>query len=115
MAFEPVQVGAMLCRERLFFGDVNLAMQDVHAFDPKLGGDPDRVTLVAHSFGSLPGAVLALSATDYATEAAGCLAATGDGRPDAFVGIAGVYTLDHVGPEFLAGFFGGDRASATAA
>jgi pimeloyl-ACP methyl ester carboxylesterase len=73
------------------------------------------VTLVALSFGGFPAAVLALSATDYATKGEACLATRGDGRPDAFVGIAGVYSLDHIGADFLAGFFGGDRAAAPSA
>jgi acetyl esterase/lipase len=97
------------------FADVACAIRFARQRAPQLGGDPSRVTLVGHSYGGFPGAVLALSATDYATKGEGCLATTGDGRPDAFVGIAGVYTLDHVGPEFLVGFFGGDRAAAPAA
>ena len=97
------------------FGDVACAIRTARQRAPELGGDPGRVTLVAHSFGGFPGAVLALSATDYATKGEGCLATTGEGRPDAFVGIAGVYTLDRIGQEFLAGFFGGDRATAPAA
>lgn len=97
------------------FGDVACAIRSARQRAPELGGDPGRVTLVAHSFGGFPGAVVALSATDYATKGEGCLAATGDGRPDAFVGIAGVYTLDRIGAEFLAGFFGGDGAAAPAA
>jgi acetyl esterase/lipase len=97
------------------FADVACAIRTARQRAPRLGGDPSRVTLVAHSFGGFPGAVLALSATDYATKGEGCLSTTGDGRPDAFVGIAGVYSLDHVGPEFLVTFFGGDRATAPAA
>lgn len=97
------------------FGDVACAIRSARQRAPGLGGDPGRVTLVAHSFGGFPGAVLALSATDFATKGEGCLATTGEGRPDAFVGIAGVYTLDQIGQEFLAGFFGGDRATAPAA
>jgi acetyl esterase/lipase len=97
------------------FGDVACAIRSARQRAPKLGGDPGRVTLVAHSFGGFPAAVLALSATDYAGQGEACLATTGDGRPDAFVGIAGVYTLDQIGADFLASFFGGDRAAAPAA
>jgi acetyl esterase/lipase len=97
------------------FGDVACAIRSARQRAPELGGDPGRVTLVAHSFGGFPGTGMALSATDYATEGEGCLAAPGEGRPDAFVGIAGVYTLDRIGQEFLAEFFGGDRATAPAA
>lgn len=97
------------------FGDVACAIRFARERAPKLGGDPSRVTLVAHSFGGFPGAVLALSATDYAAKAQGCLTTTGDGRPDAFVGIAGVYSLDRIGQAFLTDFFGGDRATAPTA
>jgi acetyl esterase/lipase len=97
------------------FSDVACAIRSARQRAPKLGGDPSRVTLVAHSFGGFPGAVLALSATDYAPKGEVCLATAGDGRPDAFVGIAGIFTLDHIGQEFLVDFFGGDRAAAPAA
>jgi acetyl esterase/lipase len=97
------------------FGDVACAIRFARQRAPELGGDPGRVTLVAHSFGGFPGVVLALSATDYAAKGEGCLATAGDGRPDAFVGIAGVYSLDRIGQDFLAGFFGGDRATAPTA
>jgi acetyl esterase/lipase len=97
------------------FADVACAIRSARERAPKLGGDPSRVTLVAHSYGGFPGTVLAMSATDYATDDTACLATTGDGRPDAFVSIAGVFALDRIGQEFLADFFGGDRANAPAA
>ncbi len=97
------------------FADVACAIRFARQRAPQLGGDPGRVTLVGHSFGGYPAVVLALSAMDYATKGEGCLATSGDGRPDAFVGIAGVYTLDHIGERFLVDFFGGDRATAPAA
>ncbi len=97
------------------FADVACAIRFARQRAPQLGGDPSRVTLVGHSFGGYPAVVLALSATDYAAKGTGCLATSGDGRPDAFVGIAGVYTLDHIGQQFLVDFFGGDRATAPAA
>ncbi len=94
------------------FADVACAIRFARQKGAELGGDPGRVTLVAHSFGGIPGAVVALSTHDFATDEPACLATTGDGRPDAFVGIAGIYTLDRVGPTFLATFFGGDRTTA---
>ena len=97
------------------FADVACAIRVARQRARSLGGDPSRVTLVAHSYGGFLGAVLALSTTDYAAKGMGCLTTSGDGRPDAFAGIAGVYTLDRVGPGFLVDFFGGDRATAPAA
>ncbi len=93
------------------FADVACAVRFARQRGAELGGDPGRVTLVAHSFGGFPASVVALSAHDYATDEPACLASTGDGRPDAFAGVAGVYTLDRIGQDFLATFFGGDRTT----
>jgi acetyl esterase/lipase len=76
---------------------------------PELGGDPARVTLVAHSFGGFPASVTALSTHDFATDEPECLTTTGDGRPDALAGVAAIYGFDHIGPEFLATMLGGTR------
>ena len=97
------------------FADVACAIRFARSKGAELGGDPARVTLVAHSFGGFPATVLALGSRDYATDQTACLATTGDGRPDAFVGVAGVYTLDRIGQDFLAVFLGGDRPTAPAA
>ena len=94
------------------FADVACAVRFARQKAPELGGDAGRVTLVGHSFGGFPAAVVALSAHDFATDEPACLASRGDGHPDALAGIAGVYTLDRIGQDFLATFFGGDRASA---
>ncbi len=94
------------------FADIACAIRFARERGAELGGDPRRVTLVAHSFGGFPASVVALASRDYATDEPGCLTKTGDGRPDAFVGIAGVYTLDRIGQDFLADFLGGDRSTA---
>lgn len=95
------------------FGDVACAIRFARERGAALGGDASRVTLVAHSYGAFPGAVVALSAHDFATDEPSCLAHVGVGRPDGFVGVAGLYTFDAIGSGFLANFFGGDRSAAT--
>ena len=97
------------------FADVACAIRFARSKGADLGGDPARVTLVAHSFGGFPAAVLTLGSRDYATDHTACLSQTGDGRPDALAGIAGIYTLDRIGQDFLATFLGGDRSTAPAA
>ena len=94
------------------FADVGCAIRFARMNGPKLGGDAGNVTLVAHSFGGFPASVVALSSHDYATDEAACLAERGDGRPNAFGGVAGVYTLNRIGQDFLAGFMGGDPSAA---
>lgn len=91
------------------FADVACAINFARDRAPALGGDPARVTLVAHSFGGFPGSVTALSAHDFAVDAPECLAAAGDGRPDALVGVGAIYGFDHIGPDFLAQMLGGTR------
>jgi acetyl esterase/lipase len=94
------------------FADIACAIRFARQMGAELGGDPARVTLVAHSFGGFPATVVALASHDYATDEPACLAKQGDGRPEAFVGVAGVYTLDRIGQDFLADFLGGDRSTA---
>lgn len=91
------------------FADVACAVNFARDRAPALGGDPARITLVTHSFGGFPGSVLALSARDFAVDAPECLAAAGDGRPDALVGVASIYGFDHIGSDFLAQMLGGTR------
>jgi len=91
------------------FADVACAINFARDRAPALGGDPARVTLVAHSFGGFPGSVTALSAHDFAVDAPECLATAGDGRPDALVGVGAIYGFDHIGPDFLAQMLGGTR------
>jgi acetyl esterase/lipase len=73
------------------------------------GGDGSRVTLVAHSYGAFVASVLALSVDAFTPNADACLTTTGSPIPDAFVGIAGVYSQEGVSTEFLDAFFGGTK------
>jgi acetyl esterase/lipase len=91
------------------FGDVACAIRFARQHAPELGGDPARVTLVAHSFGGFPASVTALSRHDFATDEPECLTTTGDGRPNALVGVAAIYGFDHIGQDFLAQMLGGMR------
>jgi acetyl esterase/lipase len=76
------------------------------------GGDGGSVTLIGHSFGSYLGSLLALNADEYK----GSCIADGDGRPDAFVGLAGCYdpTAGRNSTDF-AHYFGGSSATTAAA
>ena len=97
------------------FADVACAIRFARSRGAELGGDPARVTLVAHSFGGFPGAVVTFSSKDYGPDEPACLEKSGSGRPDAFAGVAGIYTLDRIGQDFLADFLGGDRSTAASA
>lgn len=91
------------------FADVACAISFARGHAAALGGDPTRVTLVAHSFGGFPGSVTALSTHDFSVDEPECQAAAADGRPDAFVGIGAIYGFDHIGQDFLAQMLGGTR------
>ena len=96
------------------FADVACAVAFARANAAKLGGDPSRVTLVAHSFGGFPGSVVALSRYDFAADEPACLAGPASGRPDAFVGVAAIYGFDHIGADFLAQMLHGTRSQVPA-
>ncbi len=91
------------------FADVACAVAYARANAAKIGGDPSRITLLAHSFGGFPGSVVSLSQHDFATDEPACKAAGASGRPDAFVGVAAIYGFDHVGADFLAQMLGGTQ------
>jgi acetyl esterase/lipase len=91
------------------FGDVACGIRFARVNAATYGGDPTRVTLVAHSFGGFPGGVVAMSPTGFTSTSADCLTPAGSGSPDAFGGVAGVYTLDAIQESFLERFFGGSR------
>lgn len=94
------------------FGDVSCALATAAQETGALGGSGRRVTLVTHSYGGFPGAVAATTRTPPSTPE--CLVA-GARRPDAFVGIAGVYLPAHLGASFVEEFVGGTRETASEA
>ena len=100
------------------YQDIACAIRFARANAAQWGGDGSRVTLVAHSFGTFVGSVVALSPDAFEPDPGTCLTTTGSTKPDAFVGIAGVYSQKDVSQETLTSFFGGpkdQRAEAWAA
>ena len=96
------------------FGDVACAVRFARTHAVDFGGRVAApVTLVAHSFGGFPASVVGLSPTDFSSSE--CLVQSGEGRPDAFVGVAAIYRRDDIGAEFLEAFFGGSRDAKPAA
>jgi pimeloyl-ACP methyl ester carboxylesterase len=55
------------------------------------GADPTQVTLVGHSYGGWPAAVVALTPTPFTPPTGSCNTTSGSLRPDAFVGLDGLY------------------------
>jgi acetyl esterase/lipase len=104
-------------REALSFGggypksfqDVGCAITFARGMASDYGADPGRVVLIAHSFGGLAGAVVSLSPKTIQALPVGCLATGGSPRPEAYVGIAPISSLEYVGTEFLVEFLGGTR------
>lgn len=94
------------------FGDVSCALATAAAEAGGLGGSGRRLTLVTHSYGGFPGAVAATTRTPPTTPE--CLVG-GARRPDAFVGIAGVYLPAHLGTSFVEEFAGGTQETAAGA
>ncbi len=90
------------------FQDVACAIRFARSTASRYGGDGSSIVLVGHSLGGYVGSVVAL---DQDEMGGSCLAA-GQGRPDAFVGLAGTYLL--TAPEVardLDAFFGGSRSA----
>jgi acetyl esterase/lipase len=96
------------------YQDVACAIRFAREHADQWGGDGSRVTLVAHSFGTFIASIVALSADEFTPDPNACLTTTGSPKPDAFVGIAGVYSPDGVSTEFLDAFFGGTKQQAPA-
>lgn len=91
------------------FADVACAVRRAREIAPTYGANPDRVTLVSHSFGGWPASVVALSPERYRLGASNCLAVSGAPTPEAYVGVASIHTLEGIGPDFLASLLGGTR------
>lgn len=97
------------------YQDIACAVRFARENAARWAGDGSRVTLVAHSLGPFFASVVALSPDAFEPPPGTCLATKGSTKPDAFVGVAGVYSSDDISAEYLNGFFGGTRADAPAA
>jgi acetyl esterase/lipase len=92
------------------FQDVACAVSFARATASTYGGaSSGPITLVGGSFGGWVGAVVAFTPQPFPLSAANCLQPSASSRPDAFVGVAGIYSLDQIDPGYLTGFFGGTR------
>jgi len=93
------------------FADLGCAIATARVAATEFGGSGRSVTLVSHSYGGFPSAVVAATTGDLV--APGCLVSGERTRPDAFVGVAGVYVPEHIGEPFLSELLGGTRATAS--
>jgi acetyl esterase/lipase len=91
------------------YEDAACAVRFAREQAPRYGGDPSRLVLVGHSFGTYVGSIVALDGDEYEGE---CLASGGSAEPDAFVGLSGSYHW-HDEPIWTT-FFGARRSAAPA-
>ena len=91
------------------FEDAACAVRFAREHAATYGGDPSRIVLVGHSFGTYVGSIVALDGDAYD---GACLADGGSAEPDAFVGLAGSYHW-HDQPIWTT-FFGARLSSARA-
>lgn len=80
------------------FQDVSCTIAAARALAPSFGGDPSRITLVAHSFGGFIATQVVLG--DW-PPGPGCLYG-GNYKPDQYVGIGAISSTEQVGSWFLA-------------
>ncbi|MBI2763984.1 MAG: alpha/beta hydrolase [Chloroflexi bacterium] len=97
------------------YQDIACAIRFARARASEYGGDGSRVTLAAHSLGPFFASTAALSGDSFEPQPGTCLATEGSTKPDAFIGIAGIYAQTGVTPGFLDSFFGGSQVEAPAA
>lgn len=97
------------------FADVACAVRTGRTLARRHGGDAENVTLVAHSFGGFPSAVVAFTAGGYPLRDGDCMAARGSTKPDAFAGIAAVLDQRSIGGNYLETFYGPDATTGTGA
>lgn len=97
------------------YRDIACAIRFARAHASEYGGDGRRVTLVAHSLGPFFATTAALSGDSFEPPPGTCLATEGSTKPDAYVGIAGIYAQAGVTSDFLDSFFGGPQGEAPAA
>ncbi len=91
------------------YEDVGCAVRFARAHAAGYGGDPSRIVLVGHSFGTYVGSIVMLNGDAYD---GACLAEGGSAEPDAFVGLSGSYHW-HDEPIWTT-FFGARRSAAPA-
>jgi acetyl esterase/lipase len=100
------------------FADVACAIGVARRIGPAFGADPDRVVLAGHSMSTRPVAVVGLTAAAFTPASGSCDTTAGSLRPDAWADLAGprddIATAASDDFELVA-FFGGTRASASAA
>ena len=93
------------------YEDIGCAIRFARANAATYGGDGSKVTLVAHSLGGFFASTEALSSDPFTPATGACLTPSGSTKPDAFVGIAGIYSQSGITPGFLEAFFGGPAPS----
>ena len=96
------------------YEDIGCAIRYARAHAAQYGGDPSKVTLVAHSLGGFFASTEALSSDPFTPAPGACVTTSGSTKPDAFIGIAGIYSQSGITPGFLDAFFGGPEPSAAA-
>ncbi|MGC8635282.1 MAG: alpha/beta hydrolase family protein [Candidatus Limnocylindrales bacterium] len=104
------------------YEDIGCAIRYARANAAQYGGNGSKVTLVAHSLGGFFASTEALSPDPFTPAPGACLTTSGSTKPDAFIGIAGIYSQQEITPGFLNTFFGtvggvadGGSAGATSA
>jgi acetyl esterase/lipase len=97
------------------YEDIACAIRFARAHAAEYGGDGTHVSLVAHSLGPFFATIEALSPEDFEPAPEDCLTAAGSTKPDAFIGIAGIYSQEGIAPAFLESFFGGSKDNAPSA
>jgi acetyl esterase/lipase len=97
------------------YQDIACAIRYARAHAAEYGGDGRHVTLVAHSLGPFFATTEALSPDAFEPEPGTCLTRKGSTKPDAYIGVAGIYSQSGVTTEFLDSFFGGSQTEAPGA
>lgn len=88
------------------YEDIGCAIRYARAHAAQYGGDASQVTLVAHSLGGFFASTEALSPDPFTPAPGACLTTSGSTKPDAFIGIAAIYSQQEITPGFLGAFFG---------
>lgn len=86
--------------------DAACAVRFARATAPAYGGDPSRLVVVGHSFGGYVSALVALAGDLFG---GACLYPAESALPDAWVGVAGNYTIGNPPHPLWTVFFGGTQ------